>query len=87
MENLFKQLMKEAVLEALNEFINGGVAPVEEGDDNSNNSNETPSDINAGGKEEDESGKGEGSKESSGGSIGPGGKPKPDVGVGVFGLR
>ena len=40
-----------------------------------------------GNSSEDTSGKGGGSEESSGGSVGPGGKPKPDVGVGVFGLR
>ena len=82
MENLFKQLMKEAVLEALNEFINGGVALASE--DPTNNSLDEKKDE---GDNKPNDGKGGGSAESSGGSIGPGGKPKPDVGVGVFGLR
>lgn len=85
MENLFKQLMKEAVLEALNEFVNGGVAVAAE-DPEPNSDQSKPADKNITSKEPD-SGKGGGSEESSGGSIGPGGKPKPDVGVGVFGLR
>jgi hypothetical protein len=90
MNKMFKLLVKEAVLEALNEFVNGGVATVEEGDNNSNNSNnsnETPSDINAGGKEEDESGKGGASEETSGGGTHNGGRPRPDAGVGVFSHR
>lgn len=85
MENLFKQLMKEAVLEALNEFINGGVALAAE-DPEVNSDPTKPADKNTTSKDPD-SGKGGGSEESSGGGVGPGGKPKPDVGVGAFGLR
>jgi hypothetical protein len=84
MENLFKQLMKEAVLEALNEFINGGVAVASESED-------TQTSIGAEGKKETnkkepESGKGGASAESSGGTP-ENGKTKPDVGVGGFSLR
>jgi hypothetical protein len=84
MENLFKQLVKEAVLEALNEFANGGIALAIE--DPTNSSLDEKKDEGEG-ENKSNDGKGEGSKESSGGGEGPGGKPKPDVGVGVFGLR
>lgn len=89
METLLKQLVKEAVLEALVEFANGGIALAVEPeqtfvpdspDGNNNSGNGTKSG-------EDESGKGGASGETSGGGVGPGGRPKPDVGVGVFGLR
>ena len=89
MNRMFKLLVKEAVLEALNEFVNGGISTLSEGDD-SGTGNQNQSGIEAGGKEEggeDESGKGGGSGATAGGGTGPGGKPKPDVGVGVFGLR
>ena len=93
METLIKQLVKEAVLEALVEFTNGGVATTAdepgqiikpdtpEGDDATGGT----TGGNTGG--EDESGKGGGSEESSGGGTFGDGRPKPDVGVGVFGLR
>lgn len=77
METLLKQLIKEAVLEALMDFANGGIAVASEAAD--------APEKNESGK--DESGKGGASGETSGGGTGPGGKPKPDAGVGVFGLR
>ena len=83
MENLFKQLMKEAVLEALNEFVNGGVALTEE--DPTNSSLDEKKDEGEGGNKPND-GKGGASAESSGGTPGNG-KPKPDVGVGGFSLR
>lgn len=84
MENLLKRLMKEAVLEALNEFINGGVALATE-DPEPNSDPSKPAYKNTTGKDPD-SGKGGASSESSGGTPGNG-KPKPDVGVGGFSLR
>ena len=84
MENLFKQLMKEAVLEALNEFVNGGVALAIE--DPTNSSLDEKKDEGEGeGNSND--GKGGGSEESSGGTPGADGRPKPDVGVGVWSRR
>ena len=93
METALKQLIKEAILEALVEFTNGGVATLSTGDPTAPgqapavddpNGSEAGGTTTSGG---DDSGKGGGSEESSGGSLGPGGKPKPDVGVGVLGLR
>ena len=73
-----KNIIKEAILEALVEFSNGVAVYTSE-------TPETDKDPN---KESDkESGKGGISGETSGGGVGPGGKPKPDAGVGVFGLR
>lgn len=83
MENLFKQLVKEAVLEALNEFANGGVALAAE--DPTNNSLDEKKDEGEGGDKSND-GKGGASEESSGGGLNNG-RPKPDVGVGAFGLR
>ena len=85
MENLFKQLVKEAVLEALNEFANGGIAVASEsldsqtaiGDDGDKENN----------KKEPDSGKGGASEETSGGGTHNGGRPRPDAGVGVFSRR
>lgn len=80
-----KQLIKEAVLEALMEFTNQSVAvmnnpevpePDTEGDGNS-----TPEDPGSGNNN------GVGSDDNSGGTPGSDGRPKPNVGVGVFGLR
>ncbi len=59
MESKLKTLIKEAILEALVEFTNGGVAEVDGGL----------------------------TDENSGGTTGKGKRPKPDVGVGTFGLR
>lgn len=92
METLLKQLVKEAVLEALVEFTNGGVATLSTGDPTAPgqapavddpNGSEAGTTTNGG----DNSGKGGGSEESSGGGTFGDGRPKPDVGVGVFGLR
>lgn len=60
METTLKQLIKEAILEALVEFTNGGVAVAKDGNGLSD--------------------------ENSGGTPGKD-KPKPNVGVGTFGLR
>ena len=92
METLIKQLVKEAVLEALVEFANGGVATLSAGDPTAPgqapavddpNGSEAGTTTNGG----DNSGQGGGSEESSGGGTFGDGRPKPDVGVGVFGLR
>lgn len=86
---MFKLLVKEAVLEVLNEFVNGGISTLSEGDD-SGTGNQNQSGIEAGGKEEggeDESGKGGASEETSGGGTHNGGRPRPDAGVGVFSRR
>lgn len=93
METVLKQLIKEAILEALVEFTNGGVAALSVGDENppvqapqvdDPNGSEVGGTTGSGG---DDSGKGGASEESSGGTPGNNGKPKPDVGVGGFSLR
>ena len=61
---MLKNLIKEAVLEALAEFSNGGVALAA-----------------------DKVGNTVGSGPNSGGTPGKGGRPKPDVGVGVWSRR
>jgi hypothetical protein len=89
METALKQLIKEAILEALVEFTNGGVATLSVEDSNltvdDSKNTETGGNTNTSG--EDNSGKGGDSGTTSGGGVGPGGRPKPDVGVGIFGLR
>lgn len=92
METALKQLIKEAILEALVEFTNGGVATLSTGDPTA--PVQAPAVDDPKGSEagtttngDNDSGKGGGSESSSGGGTGPGGKPKPDVGVGAFGLR
>lgn len=92
MERKFKELIKEAVLEALIEFTTGGVATLGAGDAGAPEQAPQVDDPNGGetGGEtggEDESGKGGASEESSGGGTFGDGRPKPDVGVGVFSLR
>lgn len=93
METALKQLIKEAILEALVEFTNGGVATLSVGDanfvvdDSTNTETGGNTNTNTNTPGEDNSGKGGASGETSGGGIGPGGKPKPDVGVGGFSLR
>lgn len=92
METALKQLIKEAILEALVEFTNGGVATLSVEDQNfvvegSTNTETGGNNTNTNTSGEDNSGKGGASGETSGGGIGPGGKPKPDVGVGGFSLR
>ena len=92
MEATLKQLIKEAILEALVEFTNGGVATLSTGDPTA--PEQAPavddpkgSDAGTTTNEDNDSGKGGDSGTTSGGGVGPGGRPKPDVGVGVFGLR
>lgn len=82
MESTLKQVIKEAILEALYEFSCGGVAvasegegPVGEGESNGNTSGSTSGDTSGSTKPGSESSSGGGSNN---------GKPKPDVGVGVF---
>ena len=92
METKFKQLFKEAVLEALVEFTNGGVATLSTGDPTAPGQApavDDPSGSEAGTTTNggDNSGKGGASEESSGGGTFGDGRPKPDAGVGVFGLR
>lgn len=95
MERKFKEFIKEAVLEALIEFTTGGVATLGAGDAGAPeqapqvddpNGGETGGETggnNTGGN----SGQGGASEESSGGGTFGDGRPKPDVGVGVFSLR
>lgn len=85
MNKMFKLLVKEAVLEALNEFVNGGISTLSEGDDGSGNQNQ--SGIEDGGKEDGnkDNDKGSGTGNSGGGLNN--GRPIPDVGVGTFGRR
>ena len=86
MEEMFKQLMKEAVLEALTEFVNGGIAVAS--DDSGNTAgNQTLPENKDNNKKEPDSGKGGASEETSGGGTHNGGRPRPDVGVGVFSRR
>ena len=73
MSEALKQLIKDAILEALTEFANSDVVAIEE---------EAPGTQN----NEDESGKGGNSANNSGGTPNNG-RPKPDVGVGVHSLR
>lgn len=81
MNEMLKQLIKEAILEALVEFVNqSAVATGAEDVPDPESAPETPTDG------EDESGKGGASDATSGGGTNNG-RPKPDVGVGVFGLR
>lgn len=84
MTKMFKLLVKEAVLEALNEFVNGGMALAAE-DPEPNSDTSKPADKNTTGKEP-ESGKGGASENTSGGGLNNG-RPIPDAGVGAFGLR
>lgn len=73
------ELIKAAVIEALTEFTNGGVTASLDEPQVAPPLTEEPG--------EDESGKGGTSEESSGGGTFGDGRPKPDAGVGVFGLR
>lgn len=79
MNEMLKQLIKEAILEALVEFVNqSAVATGAEDVPDPESAPETPTDG------EDESGKGGASQGSSGGGITDDGRPRPNVGVGVF---
>jgi len=73
MEAKFKALIKEAILEALVEFTNGGVAVA---------ADDKPS-VGGG----NNSGQGGGSSDNSGGTPSGDGRPKPNVGVGVWSRR
>lgn len=91
---MLKNLIKEAILEALAEFTGAGVAtmgladPVPGGTEiGSGTGTDTGSDKGDDNSGNNNSGKGGGSEESSGGGTFGDGRPKPDVGVGVFGLR
>ena len=86
METKFKQLFKEAVLEALVEFTNGGIAVASTAEgDGTGDSGDKGKDK---GKDESQgtSGQGGGSENSSGGGLNDG-RPIPDVGVGTWSLR
>lgn len=95
MERKFKEFIKEAVLEALIEFTTGGVATLGAGDAGAPeqapqvddpNGGETGGETggnNTGGN----SGQGGGSADNSGGTPSEDGRPKPNVGVGVWSMR
>lgn len=76
METTIKQLVKDAVLEALTEFANQGIALALNAEPTTDQSTDNKK----------ETGKGGASEESSGGGLNNG-RPKPNVGVGTFGLR
>ena len=89
METLLKQLVKEAVLEALTEFSNGGIALAVEPEqtfvpDSPGGNNSSGTGTNTGGNN---SGQGGGSADNSGGTPSGDGRPKPNVGVGVWSRR
>lgn len=94
MDKRFKEIIKEAILEALSEFTGAGVAtmgladPVPGGTNvGSGTGTNTGSDKGDDNSGNNNSGQGGASEESSGGTPGNNGKPKPDVGVGGFSLR
>ena len=76
MDKRLKELIKEAILEALVEFTNGGVAVA---------ADNKPS--VGGGNNSGNSGQGGASEDSSGGGTFGDGRPRPDAGVGAFSLR
>lgn len=90
---MLKNLIKEAVLEALSEFTGAGVAtmgladPVpggtEIGSGTGTDTGSDKGDDNSG----NNSGQGGGSADNSGGTPSEDGRPKPDVGVGVWSRR
>lgn len=90
---MLKNLIKEAVLEALSEFTGAGVAtmgladPVpggtEIGSGTGTNTGSDKGDDNSG----NNSGQGGGSADNSGGTPSEDGRPKPNVGVGVWSRR
>lgn len=83
MESTLKQVIKEAILEALMEFSNGGIAVASEGEgDPLPEGEDTPTDGETSGATDKDPNKGN-SAENSGGGLNNG-KPKPNVGVGVF---
>lgn len=93
MDKTFKQLIKEAILEALVEFTQGGVATLSGGDtmedgvgagqnsgDASGNTGQNSGNGNG------NSGQGGGSADNSGGGLNNG-RPIPNTGVGVWSRR
>jgi hypothetical protein len=94
METMLKNLIKEAVLEALTEFTGAGVAtmglanPVPGGTNiGSGTGTDTGSDKGNGNSGNNNSGQGGGSADNSGGTPSEDGRPKPNVGVGVWSRR
>lgn len=95
---MLKNLIKEAVLEALAEFTGAGVAamgladPVpggtEIGSGTGTDTGSDKGDDNSGNNNSgNNSGQGGASEESSGGGTFGDGRPRPDAGVGAFSLR
>lgn len=90
MEAKFKALIKEAILEALVEFTNGGVSTLSLGDENppiQTPQVDDPEGSEPGNNTGGNSGQGGGSADNSGGTPSDDGRPKPDVGVGVWSKR
>lgn len=93
MDKRFKEIIKEAILEALAEFTGAGVAtmgladPVPGGTDTgSGTGTDTGSDKGDDNSGNDDSGKGGGSADNSGGGLNNG-RPIPNTGVGVWSRR
>lgn len=91
MDKKIKQIVKEAVLEALCEFTNGGVSTLSVGDVPPPVQNPTTDDPDGESGNDGDSGNnghepGSGSENSSGGGLNNG-RPIPDVGVGGWSLR
>lgn len=96
MDKRFKEIIKEAILEALAEFTGAGVATmslgnvvpggteVGSGDDSDSGKDDNDSGNNNSGNN---SGQGGGSANNSGGTPSEDGRPKPNVGVGVWSRR
>lgn len=78
MNKEMKMLIKEAILEALIEFTNGGVVMASEGE----GSQEGSTEGSTGGKDPNKGN----SAENSGGGLNNG-RPKPNAGVGVWSRR
>jgi hypothetical protein len=94
METMLKNLIKEAILEALAEFTGACVAtmgladPVPGGTEiGSGTGTDTGSDKGDDNSGNNNSGQGGGSADNSGGTPSEDGRPKPDVGVGVWSRR
>lgn len=96
MDKRFKEIIKEAILEALAEFTGAGIAtmgladPVPGGTNvGSGTGTDTGSDKgdDNSGNNNSNSGQGGASEESSGGGTFGDGRPRPDAGVGAFSLR
>lgn len=97
MEAKFKQIIKEAVLEALSEFAGQPAimsldAPITGAGSGTGTNTSSESGNNSGGNNSgnnggNNSGQGGGSVDNSGGTPSEDGRPKPDVGVGVWSRR